>query len=278
MPKTPIRFTKMSGAGNDFILIDNRGGELKADADFIAKICSRRLSVGADGLLMAEAPDDPRQADFKMRYYNADGGEAETCGNGARCIARFAQMNEIAGAKMRFETLAGVYSAEIRGDSVLLGLGDPRDIRVDFPLPLKAGGAVASFANTGVPHAALFVDNLEELNVAEAGREIRRHPAFGEAGANANFVRVEGEHAIRTRTYERGVEDETLACGTGAVASALTAALRGKVRPPVTVRVQGGFDLIVHFDLNGGKPSNVRLEGDARVVFRGELSPEAWSY
>ena len=273
-----IPFAKMSGAGNDFIVIDNREGRVKAAADFVAKVCSRRLSVGADGLLLVETPEDAAEADFRMRYFNADGGEAETCGNGARCIARFAFLNGIANETMHFETLAGVYSAEIAGDQALLGLGDPRDIRLDFPLELEEGEAVASFANTGVPHAVRFMDEIDSINVAAAGREMRYHDAFGQAGANANFVRVEGEQALRTRTYERGVEDETLACGTGAVASAVTAALRGKVRPPVTVRVRGGFDLIVHFELNNGAASNIRLEGDARVVFTGELTEEAWSY
>ena len=273
-----ISFTKMSGAGNDFVVIDNRGGEIEASAEFVAKVCSRRVSVGADGLLLAESPHDPSEADFRMRYFNADGGEAETCGNGARCIARFAFLNGIAEEKMHFETLAGVYSAEMTGENVLLGLGDPRDIRLDFPLELTEGEAVASFANTGVPHAVRFMDEIDSIDVQTAGREMRYHKAFGQAGANANFVRVEGEQRLRTRTYERGVEDETLACGTGAVASAVTAALRGKARPPVTVRVQGGFDLIVHFELNGGAASGIRLEGDARVVFTGELSEEAWSY
>ncbi|GIX05781.1 MAG: diaminopimelate epimerase [Candidatus Poribacteria bacterium] len=273
-----IPFMKFSGAGNDFIIVDNRSLEIKPTPSFVQKVCARRLSVGADGFLMVEPPDDPKAANFKMRYFNADGGEVETCGNGARCIARFAYLNQIADEQMRFETLAGVYAAEVLGDRVKVQMSDPREVRLEFAVPLAEGEWTASFANTGVPHVVYFVEDPEAVDVVRLGRETRYHPLFAPAGTNANFVVVEASDRIRIRTYERGVEDETLACGTGAIASAVTAALLGRVRPPVTVRTAGGFLLRVHFRLENGRPREVYLEGDARLIYRGVLEPEAWNY
>jgi len=273
-----IPFSKLSGAGNDFIIIDNRDGQFTPTAEFIAKICARRLSVGADGLLLVEKPSDPARADFRMRYFNADGGEVESCGNGARCIARFAHLRGIVGERARFETLAGIYEAEILGDRVRVRMGDPRDVRLAFPLTLAEGTFLVDFANTGVPHVVFHVDDLDAVDVVGLGRQTRYHRDFAPAGTNANFVTVTDAHTLRIRTYERGVEDETLACGTGSIAAAVVTALGGKVSPPVTVETRGGFVLGVHFDLEEGRATNVRLEGDARVVYHAELQPEAWRY
>jgi diaminopimelate epimerase len=268
---------KMSGAGNDFIVADNRDGSVNATPEFISNVCARRLSVGADGLLLVENPSDA-SADFRMRYYNSDGGEAETCGNGARCISRFAHLHGIAPESMSFETAAGPYTAEIIGEGVKLGLSDPTDVRSDFTVALEDGERVASFANTGVPHVVYFVEDVASLDVVGLGRESRHHRDFAPAGTNANFAQVMSGDSLRLRTYERGVEDETLACGTGAIAAAITASLRGSVRSPTTVRVQGGFDLVIHFVNDGGFLRDIYLEGDARIVCAGELREDAWAY
>lgn len=273
-----IPFMKLSGAGNDFVIMDNRDGKLTATPEFVVKVCARRLSVGADGLLLVEKPSDPSQADFRMRYFNADGSEAESCGNGARCISRFAHVNGIVGEKTRFETLAGIYDAEILGERVRVRMSDPRDARLAFPLTLNEGTFTVDFANTGVPHVVFRVDDLDATDVFGMGRQTRYHKDFAPAGTNANFASVVDEHTLRIRTYERGVEDETLACGTGSIAAALVSAMAGKVSSPVTVRTQGGFELGVYFDLADGKATNVRLEGDARVVYHAELQPDAWQY
>ncbi len=272
-----IPFMKMSGAGNDFVVMDNRDGQVDATAQFISRVCARRLSVGADGLLLVETPQDAG-ADFRMRYYNSDGGEAETCGNGARCISRFAHLHGIVGGSMCFETAAGPYTAEMVGEGVKLGMSDPVDVRHDFSVELSSGAVSAASANTGVPHVVYFVDSVEDLDVVELGRETRYHDDFAPAGTNANFAQALPGGGLRIRTYERGVEDETLACGTGAVASAITAALRGKATSPTPVRVQGGFDLLIHYANDENRIHAIYLEGDARVVCAGELRQEAWDY
>ncbi len=272
-----IPFMKMSGAGNDFVVMDNRDGQVDATPDFISKVCARRVSVGADGMLLVERAEDASSA-FRMRYYNSDGGEAETCGNGARCISRFAHIHGIAGGSMSFETAAGPYTADIVGDGVKLGMSDPTDVRADFEVKLSSGALPAASANTGVPHVVYFVDDVTSLDVVSLGRETRYHADFAPAGTNANFAQVSDSGSLRIRTYERGVEDETLACGTGAVASAILASLRRLVESPTTVRVEGGFDLVIHYTNDERGVHDIYLEGDARVVCAGELREEAWDY
>lgn len=271
-----IPFMKLSGAGNDFIIIDNRyavfGEEIE---EIVTKICARRVSAGADGLLLVENSD---VADFKMRYFNADGGEVETCGNGARCISKFAYVQGIADATMRFETRAGVYGSEIVGDNVRVRMSDPTDVRLKFPLRLEYGVHEVCFANSGVPHVVFFVEDLEETDVFHLGRQTRYHEDFQPAGTNANFVRVRETNAMDVRTYERGVEDETLACGTGAIASAVVGALLGYVTPPVAMHTVGGYVLTIYFDIDRNAITNVRLEGDARIIYTGELHEDAWNY
>ncbi len=275
MQKT-IPFMKLSGAGNDFVVIDNLQGIVPGKREaFVTKLCSRRLSVGADGLLFVEPSEI---ADFRMRYFNADGGEVETCGNGARCIYRFAYVQGIAPKQMRFETTAGVYEAEILGEHVKVRMSDPKDIRLDVTLPLQDGEHQIDFANTGVPHVVFQAEDLENTDVFDLGRETRYHEMFQPAGTNANFVSVRNRHHMAIRTYERGVEDETLACGTGSIASAVVAALKGWVDPPVSLRTSGGFILTIHFDHVDDVIKNVYLEGDARIIYSGELMEDAWQY
>ena len=272
-----IRFAKLSGAGNDFAIIDNRQNIIPENReDFVEKVCARRVSVGADGLLLVENSD---VADFKMRYYNSDGGEAETCGNGARCIARFAYTEKIVSAsEMKFETRAGIYSAEVLEDGIKLGVSDAVDMRLGFPLELSDGSHTISFVNSGVPHAIFFVDDLENLDVVKLGRETRYHKDFQPEGTNANFVKMRDENALDIRTYERGVEDETLACGTGCIAASIAAAAAGKAKSPIVAHTRGGYLLKIYFTLTPQGAKDVFLEGDARIIYRGYLLKDSWSY
>jgi diaminopimelate epimerase len=272
-----ISFVKLSGAGNDFVIIDNRRDVIpKSQADFVRKVCARRVSVGADGLLLVENSDI---ADFKMRYFNSDGSEAETCGNGARCIARFAYMEKIVpSSEMKFETKAGIYSAQVMDDAVKLRMGDAVGMRLDFPIKLENGLHQVSFANTGVPHVVYFVDDLENVDVVKLGRETRYHGDFQPEGTNANFIRVKDEHSLDIRTYERGVEDETLACGTGCIASAIVAAAKGKASSPVVAHTRGDYLLKIYFTLEPQGAKEVFLEGDARVIYKGYLLKDSWDY
>jgi diaminopimelate epimerase len=264
-----LRFSKMNGAGNDFVLIDNRVGDLQLAADQIVKICDRHRGVGADGVLVLERATNG--ADFRMRYYNADGGEAEMCGNGARCFARYA--SRVAGPKeqLSFETPAGVIGATLQGELVRLEMSEPKDLRLGITIPFPDRQVAAHFVNSGVPHVVVPVDDLENVDVPALGSAIRRHDLFAPKGANANFLKERGERQIAIRTYERGVEDETLACGTGVVASALIFAALKNVSGPIGVLVRGGNELQVGFDRTGDQFKNVTLTGPADFVFEGTI-------
>jgi len=271
----PIPFYKMSGAGNDFIVIDNRD-QIVSDKDlsgFIAGVCRRKMSAGADGLILIEASD---RFDFRWRFFNSDGSKAEMCGNGARCAARFAHVTGIAGTTLSFETEAGVVSARIKGASVKVKMPDPSDLRMAYPLKLSDRSLKINSINTGVPHVVVMVEQLADIDVATLGREIRLHGAFAPAGTNVNFVQRSEGNSIEIRTYERGVEDETLACGTGAIASAVISAHHFEINSPVEVKTRSGVYLTIHFDAQGDRFSNIYMEGDARIIYTGELQPDAW--
>ncbi len=273
-----VRFSKVSGAGNDFVIIDNRESIIpEGSTDFILKVCARRVSVGADGMLLVENSD---VADFRMRYFNSDGGEVETCGNGARCIARFAHDEKIVPSnEMTFETRAGIYSAQVMPDTVKLCVGDAVDMRLNFPLKLSDDGEyTVSFVNSGVPHVVFFVDDMENIDVVKLGSETRYHDDFKPAGTNANFIKMRSAEALDIRTYERGVEDETLACGTGCIASAISAAALGKAASPIAAYTRGGYVLNIYFALNSQGAKDVFLEGDARIIYKGNLLEDSWNY
>jgi diaminopimelate epimerase len=270
-----IEFYKMSGTGNDFILIDNRDGSLAVGdvAAFARSLCERKVSVGADGLFLIERSE---KVDFRWRFFNADGSEAEMCGNGARCAARFASLLGIAGERMSFETGAGIIDAEVRGDIVKVRLTEPRDLVMNDQIQIRNQMLFVHSINTGVPHVVYFVRDPDGFDVFDTGRAIRYHDHYQPAGTNANFVSVVDNHTIRVRTYERGVEDETLACGTGSVASVLIAARKGLVESPVDVRVQSGELLRIYFEAAEDGFTKVYLEGNAKVVYQGSLWDEAW--
>src|SRR6478735_1542555 len=264
-----LRFTKMNGAGNDFILFDNRTRDIDLDRNQIAQLCDRHRGIGADGILLLEKPTN--RADFRMRYFNADGGEAEMCGNGARCFARFA--NKVGGQKEKisFETPAGVISAELKGDLITLRMTDPTDLRLNLDLPMAAENKSVHFINSGVPHVVVPVAKIDDADVRRDGATIRHHKMFSPNGANVNFIEKRGPSKIAIRTYERGVEDETLACGTGIVASALIFAATERTDGPIGVLVRGGSELNVDFHRDGQRFTDVTLTGPAEFVFEGTI-------
>jgi len=269
-----MEFWKMNGSGNDFILIDDRDRRI-GDGEMghlVQRICRRRQSVGADGVIFV-VPSD--RYDFGWRFFNADGGEVEMCGNGGRCVARFAFLKGFAGDKMTFETLTGPVSAEVRGRAVKVLMPEPGDLRLDIDLEPEKGWTGVDFVNTGVPHVVVRVQDLQNHPVVEQGRRIRYHAAFAPSGTNANFMKQTETDRLEIRTYERGVEGETLACGTGAIACALVASVRGMVSPPVKVRTKGGEDLTIHFNKRNNSFEEVWLEGNTTIVYRGELHEEA---
>lgn len=270
----PIEFTKMSGTGNDFILIDHRTPFLSRDEmpAFARAVCERRVSVGADGLIFIE---NSETADFRWQFLNADGSWAEMCGNGARCAARFAHDRGIAPARMRFETVAGLIEAEVAGQSVKLKMTAPTGLRLHEKLQVNGQEQVVHSLNTGVPHAVLFMEEIQQAPVLEWGRLIRFHEHFQPAGTNVNFVQKQGGNGLIVRTYERGVEGETLACGTGAVSAAIIAGLLAQVQPPVAVTTSGGERLTIHYTLAGQEIADVFLEGPANFIYEGRLHAEA---
>jgi diaminopimelate epimerase len=270
-----IPFFKMSGSGNDFIIIDNREAVVPETQlrRLVIGACRRKMSVGADGMIFIESSAD---LDFRWRFFNADGSLPDMCGNGARCAARFAFLHGIADRQMAFETLAGTIEATVGDDTVKIRMTEPRGLKTGTILDLEGTPTAVGSVNTGVPHVVMVVDDIEAVTVKKTGRLIRYHPDFTPDGTNANFVAVKANGTIFIRTYERGVEDETLACGTGNVAAALVLAHERGLTSPVTLTTRSGGKLTVHFSAQGGRYQDVFLEGDARVIYRGDLWEEAW--
>ena len=267
--------TKMSGSGNDFILVDNRSKQVPDSemASLARSLCRRMVSVGADGLIFIEPSD---RYDFKWRFFNADGSEAEMCGNGGRCAARFAFLKGIAGKEMTFETLAGPIQAWVDGAVVKLQLTKPKDQRLNQQIELDGKTIDFDFLNTGVPHTLIWVEDSEKTDVARLGPKIRFHEHFKPAGTNVDFVQLTPGGLLSLRTYERGVEGETLACGTGAVAAGAVAFLKKRLASPVRVRTRGGEILTVYLEGQAGQGiEQVYLEGAVRLVFQGEVFKEA---
>jgi len=267
-----ISFMKMVASGNDFIVIDNREEVFDAgDISLIKRMCTRRLSIGADGLILLEGEEG---FDFSMRYFNSDGHEASMCGNGGRCVALFARLLDVVDGRMTFRAKAGVYHASIESLSgekadVTLSMPDPIDIRPKNIVRIGNRSFTYGSIDTGVPHVVLKVDELESLDVVETGSRIRHHPLFIETGTNVDFIEVREQNRIRVRTYERGVEDETLSCGTGAVASAIMASIWTGAAGPIVVETASGEDLRISFEKEGFDFKGVSLRGEAKVVYQG---------
>jgi len=271
----PITFIKMSGSGNDFIIVDNREKVVKDDylPDFINRICRRKMSVGADGFILIEPSD---KADFKWRFFNSDGSKAEMCGNGARCAARFAYVNGIAGQNLSFETEAGVVIGQVKDNRAKVKMPDPVELRLDFSIELKNGPVKVCSVNTGVPHVVVMNESIEDINVFDFGREIRLHEAFAPAGTNVNFICQQEQGHLAIRTYERGVENETLACGTGSIAAALITSCKANWQSPITLLTRSGESLSIYFKKDGSVFNDIYLEGDARIIYSAQLSEDAW--
>ncbi|MGB1874236.1 MAG: diaminopimelate epimerase [Akkermansiaceae bacterium] len=267
-----LSFHKMNGAGNDFVVLDNRALDTNLSREQIASLCDRQRGIGADGLLAVEPAESG--ADFKFRYYNADGGEAEMCGNGARCFGKYTAM--LLGEETQsvsFETIAGTLQADIIGENVRIAMSDPFDLELNAPVSIDGLNAAIHVVNTGVPHAVVFADDLENTDVLKHGAAIRYHEHFAPNGTNANFAKVLNDQHIAIRTYERGVEGETLACGTGMTACALIHHLLSGAASPISVDVKGGETLEIGFEPGSNNTfTRVTLTGPADFVFTGEIT------
>lgn len=280
--KEKIPFTKMSGAGNDFVVVDNRSGIVKNDIEFAKAICDRKWGIGADGVLLIEKSD---RAAFMMKYYNSDGSFGGMCGNGGRCISRFAFINHIIDRQsFSFEALDYVYSAKVTDDGVILTMKEPSDILLRNTMILDGKQIQYHFVNTGSPHCVIILhentntfSNLSSLDVNTIGRKIRYNDLFSKTnGINVNFIEVASKTSLNIRTYERGVEAETLACGTGSIASAIIAHLIGQTDSSCFIQTKSGEALHVSFQNKDGKICNVTLSGSAHVLFEGTLTFD-WS-
>jgi len=269
--KYNICFTKAVASGNDFIIIDNISGELDTRdfnySEMAVDLCSRRISVGADGLLVLENSD---KADLKMRIINPDGSEVDMCGNGARCIALYATECNV-GKEINIETRGGILSAQVKEKNVKLKMSDPKNIKTDINLGIGQNMMTAHYINTGVPHVVHIVDDIEGYDVENIGRQIRRHTMFSPDGTNANFIGRKKDGSLMVRTYERGVEEETLACGTGTVASAVILGLLEQASSPVSLLTKSGELLKVYYENSGQKVTNVYLEGPASIAWEGKV-------
>ena len=263
-----VAFHKMVASGNDFVVIDNRKKVIADPIRFTREVCRPHTGVGADGVLLIE---NSKKADFKMRILNPDGSEAEACGNGFRCISLLGHEKLGFSKKQRFESLSGMIEAEVKNGGVRVQLSNPEGFRQHERISVLGREMHYFFIRTGVPHVVIIVEGLSKVPVFEIGREIRYHERFQPAGTNVNFVEVTGPDAIEIRTYERGVEAETLACGTGSTASAIVSAKAGYVKPPVGVKTRSGEVLTVDFTIDGDRVERVYLEGGAKFVFEGKL-------
>lgn len=255
-----IQFSKYQGAGNDFVLIDNRNGFFdRNNEELVKRLCDRRFGIGGDGLMLLQQANN---FDFEMVYFNADGAEGTMCGNGGRCIVAFAHDLHIISEKTDFLAVDGPHVAEIQNHQVNLGMIDVKEIQRDQE---------AYVLNTGSPHYVLKVEDLKNFDVYEKGYAIRNNETYGKTGINVNFIEAEGEGYF-VRTFERGVEDETFACGTGATAAAMAMAIDKKMEGNITIpiRVLGG-QLYISFHKSGNIFSNVYLKGPAKFVFSGEI-------
>lgn len=261
----------MVASGNDFVIFKKNKPSLPVrQAGAMARqICDRKFGAGADGLLVL---GKSQKADIRMRIFNPDGSEAAMCGNGARCAALYTKRYTLnAKQKITIETKAGIIESEVKQDDVRIRLTGPRDIKLNIPIKLSNRNIKVNFINTGVPHTVIFVEGLDKIDVAILGRQLRYHKRFAPAGTNVDFVEVLSNDSIKVRTYERGVEDETLACGTGAVAAALIVSYGLGITgyQKIKVHTKSTEILKVYFDRMGNSFKNVWLEGKTRIVYKG---------
>lgn len=265
-----ISFAKMSGAGNDFILINkSQIPNIVLTNSVISQLCDRRNGIGADGIIIIK---NTQGYDFAMDYYNADGSSGTLCGNGARCAIKFANDTGITDSdSVSFLSNEDEFSGELLANGLIkFNLQPPKVIEENIVIDVGGSNVSGSYVDTGSPHVVLIVDDLNLQTVIQMGKEIRNNPAFAPGGTNVNFIKfVKGK--IHIRTYERGVENETLACGTGAVAAAIIGFRKFEIQPPIFLITKGGDKLIVNFNTEGSKYNNVSLTGPAKKIYNGEI-------
>lgn len=261
-----LPFAKYSGTGNYLILADNRDGFFPTDPHIIQKLCDRTSGMSADGVILVE---NSTRADLKMRIFNADGGEVEMCGNGLRCFYHFARTLGISHSSINVETMHRLHRLQQDSDGIKVEMGPPTDIRWNLQIALPARSFTAHFLNTGVPHTVMFVSDLNNIDVKELGRQIRHHPDV--APTNANFAEIHPSGEISVRTYERGVENETLACGTGGTAVALAAGKLYGLPSPIRIITRSGESLSIGFEWSSDNCSQVSLTGAVHHLFGGNL-------
>ncbi len=269
-----IPFWKMHGAGNDFILLNRacRNPPAYPSSEEIRTWCRPHTGIGADGLILIEPPDAP-DIHFRMVFFNPDGGEAAMCGNGARCVARLAFEQGIAPASMCFSTGSGHMHATVKEASVTLDMQLPSSIRLGQELTLADDETIQyDFADTGVPHVVVVCPDVSSVDLPRLGKAIREHANFYPDGTNVDFIEILSDGAIRIRTYERGVEAETLACGTGVAAAAVTAVCNENVSSPVHIHTAGGDTLVITAKHDAGRISKLQLTGPAQHVFQGYIT------
>lgn len=268
-----IPFWKMHGAGNDFILINGLSPDSPPvlSTTRIQSLCRPHTGIGADGLILVQ-PSDTTDAHFRMQFFNPDGHEASMCGNGARCVARFAHEQGLAPEQMQFLTQVGPVQASVQGSSVTLDMQKPHHIQLNQELQLNEKIVHYDFADTGVPHVVIACADIDDINLKEDGKQIRQHTRFAPEGTNVDFVEIQQNGSLRIRTYERGVEAETLACGTGVAAAAVTAYLQARVASPVHVHTAGGDTLIITLTRDDNQISKIQMTGPAEHVFHGHIT------
>ncbi len=268
-----IPFARMHGSGNDFVVLDDSTGRLRPHRRALAQaLCDRRRGLGGDGLVLLSSGT---AGHVVMSYINADGNDGEMCGNGAGCaIRRASELGFFKGSETVLDTDAGAVGATIDGYRVTMTMTDPHDERLNLSIPTSEGTLLGHYVDTGVPHVVLFVDDVAQVNLAELGPEIRRHPLFSR-GCNVNWAAKCAENSFRMRTYERGVEAETLSCGTGATAIALISYRLGLAKPPVKIRASGGGTLNIEFDESPAGPlRNVRTTVEVERIAEGTIDPD----
>jgi len=271
-----ISFVKMSGASNDFIIIDKvQNPEIALTNNVISSLCNRRNGIGADGIIIIS---DREEFDFSMDYFNADGSTGTLCGNGARCAIKFAgDTGKTKSNYVSFISNEIEYTGEMLDNGLIkFNMKPPVNIEKNISLEVAGLGISASFLHTGSPQVVIVVDDIDEVRVIKIGKEIRYSERFAPDGTNVNFIETTGKK-IFIRTYERGVEDETYACGTGAVAASIIGNIKFGIKPPVSLHTKGGDELVVDFIADGSDYTNVSLTGPAKEVFKGEISINLFS-
>ena len=268
--KEVFSFSKYSGCGNDFVLIDNRDNFFPQKNDrLIRKLCDRQHGIGADGVILLEQSE---MGDFRMRIFNSDGSEAEMCGNGLRCLGRYLDDLSIQGKNFKIEVMGRLFPLAILPKNIQINMGPPKIAIYNQTLSIDSNSFSFDFFNTGVPHVVIFVDNLEVIDLNGIAPKIRHHERFAPQGTNVNFVSIKAERVLSIRTFERGVEQETLACGTGSTAAAISANKRYGYKNPIIVIPRSGEEIVFNLQSTQGEVEDIIMEGPAKFLFKTQLA------